>query len=230
MAITIDWPTKVITIPQADLTFVIGTLYEADTEVIRLALHALSASEEGLPFQRIFEHNTEVTVAGTTFARVIEIINGYSITFTPDTQWSVRLAGSNNNYFDVENGILNQNQVQVIAQNSGGLIVGEGSGVTAQDKLDIADAVWDEAKAGHITAGTYGAEFQTLAADIVSLLGLTGENVSWSNLSHDANNNMTAARITVYDDNTLTTPVLSWDITATYNASSEITGYQMVEV
>jgi len=122
MAITVDWPSKVISIPQDDLTLVTGSLYEADTEVIRMSLHALSAGEEGMPFPRIFKHNTEVTVAGTTFARTIEIINGYSITFTPDSQWSVRLSGSNNNLFDSENGILNQNQVQVIGQNSAGLV------------------------------------------------------------------------------------------------------------
>ena len=122
MAITVNWPTKVISIPQADLTLVTGTLYEADTDAIRLELKAIEA-DEGMPFEDTHRHNTEVTVAGTTFARIIEIINGYSIQFTPDSQFSVRLAGSNNNFFDVENGILVQNQVQVIAQNSGGLIV-----------------------------------------------------------------------------------------------------------
>ncbi len=122
MAITVDWPTKVISIPQADLTLISGTLYEADTEVIRLALHTLSASEEGMPFQRIFNHNTEVVIVGETIARTIEIINGYSIQFTPDSQWSAKLTGSNNNYWDVEGGILVQNQVQVIPTNSFGLI------------------------------------------------------------------------------------------------------------
>ncbi len=135
MAITIDWPSKVISIPQADLTFISGTLYEGNTETIRLALHALSASEEGMPFQRIFDHNTEVTVAGTTFARTIEIINGYSITFTPDAQWSVRLVGSNNNYFDIESNILNQNQVQVIPSNSAGLVVAVGA-VEVLDRVE----------------------------------------------------------------------------------------------
>ncbi len=232
MPISVDWTNKIFFVPQGDLLLITGTLYEMDTEVdFRQAVNAIMAGEEGIIFNDPIDHNTQYTVAGVTYARKVEVINGYSLTFTPDSQWSVRLAGSNNNLFDIENGVLNQNQVQVIAQNSAGLqVVTVGSGVTEQDKLDIADAVWDEAKAGHLTAGTYGAEFQTLAADIVKVLGLIGENVLWSNLSHDANNNMTAARITVYDDNTLTTPVLSWDITATYNASSEITGYQMVEV
>lgn len=131
MAITIDWPTKVISIPQADLTLVSGTIYTADTEAIRNELHTLSASEDGMPFQRIFQHNTTVTIAGVVYARTIEIINGYTITFTPDSAWTVILEDSNNNYFDVENGILNQNNVQVISTNSAGLIeVDVGGGTT----------------------------------------------------------------------------------------------------
>jgi hypothetical protein len=93
-----------------------------DTNQFRLDLKALEDDEAGMPFPDTHRHNTEVTVVGVTYARVIEIINDYSITFE-DGQYSVRLAGSNNNFFDVENGILNQNQVQVIAQNAAGLIV-----------------------------------------------------------------------------------------------------------
>jgi hypothetical protein len=122
MAISVDYSTKVITIPQSYLTLVSGTLYELDTDAFRLDLADIQDSEEGIWADTMFVHNTEVTVAGTTFARTIEIINGYSIEFE-DGSYSVRLAGSNNNIFDVENGILVQNSVQVIAQNSGGLIV-----------------------------------------------------------------------------------------------------------
>jgi len=90
------------------------------------------ASEVGIAFIDPILHNTTVTVAGTTFARTIEIINGYSVQFTPDAQYTVRLAGSNNNIFDVESGILVQNQVQIISQNSAGLIqISSGSGLSA---------------------------------------------------------------------------------------------------
>jgi hypothetical protein len=122
MPISIDWGTKVISVPQSYLTNITGTLYELDTNQFRLDLKALEDDEAGMPFPDTHRHNTEVTVVGVTYARVIEIINDYSITFE-DGQYSVRLAGSNNNFFDVENGILNQNQVQVIAQNAAGLIV-----------------------------------------------------------------------------------------------------------
>lgn len=143
MAITVNWNTKVISIPQGDLTFVSGTLYEADTNAIRLALKAIEA-DEGMPFDDTHVHNTEVVVAGTTFARTLEIINGYSVQFTPDSQYTVRLSGSNNNLFDVENGILVQNQVQVIAQNSAGLIrIDVEKTLTETDKDDIADKVWN---------------------------------------------------------------------------------------
>jgi hypothetical protein len=144
MAISIDWGTKTINIPKSYLSNITGSLYELDTETFREDLKALEDDPEGMPFPDTHQHYTEVTVAGVTYARFIIIINGYSITFE-DGQYSVRLAGSNNNFFDVENGILNQNQVQVIPGNSAGLIkVVQGSGVTENDKLEIAQLVWSE--------------------------------------------------------------------------------------
>jgi hypothetical protein len=121
MTITIDEATQVITVEQSDLASVSGTLYEMDTNVYRLAVGALLASERYMWMEPAFNHNGEVTVAGTTFARIIEQTNGYVLEFENLT-YSVRLAGSNNNLFDVENGILTQKLVQVIAQNSAGLV------------------------------------------------------------------------------------------------------------
>jgi hypothetical protein len=135
MALTIDHGTLTISVPQADLTLISGSLYELNTEtVFRQGVNGLLDDEEGIVLDDAIRHNTEVTVAGTTFARTIEVIGGYSVTFTPDAQYSVRLAGSNNNIFDVESGILNQNQVQVIAQNSAGLIKAPAA-ATGEDHL-----------------------------------------------------------------------------------------------
>jgi len=122
MALSLDPATKVITVPQGDLTLVSGTLYSMNTDDFRKDVTDLLASEPYIWMDDAFIHNTAVTVAGTTFARTIEFINGYSITFSPDTLWSARLEGSNNNIFDIEGGILNQNSVQVIPTNSAGLI------------------------------------------------------------------------------------------------------------
>lgn len=121
MAITIDEATKTITVEQSDLTLVTGTLYEMDTNAYRLAVGALLASERYIWMDPAFNHNGEVSVAGTTFARIIEQTNGYVLEFE-NLAYSVRLAGSNNNLFDVENGILTQNLVQVISTNAAGLV------------------------------------------------------------------------------------------------------------
>lgn len=117
MAITIAWGTKIINIPQVDLTYISGSLYELDVDDFRLTLKDLEDDEAGMPFLRTHNHNTEVTVAGTVLSRVVEIINGYTVTFQ-DGQYAVRLVGANNNISDV----TNINQVSIRSNNSAGLI------------------------------------------------------------------------------------------------------------
>ena len=140
MAIIVDWPTKTISIHRTDpeVSNVTGTLYELDTDAFRLTLKNLEDDEAGMVWPRTHKHNTEVTVAGTTYARFVEIVNGYKVQFLPDASWTVRLAGSNNNLFDVENGILVQNSVQVIPGNSAGLITTDTSGLTAIEAVALA--------------------------------------------------------------------------------------------
>jgi hypothetical protein len=137
VATSIAWASKVITVNQADLDFVSGTFYTMDTNQFRKDLNALQASLEGIWADTTHLHNTEVTVAGTTFARTIEIINGYTVQFSPNSQWTVQLLGSNNNIFDVGNGILVQNQVQVLPTNSAGLIVTTTTGLTTEESAEL---------------------------------------------------------------------------------------------
>lgn len=138
MAYVYDYATLTITVPQSDLTLVSGTLYDLDTKVFKETVADEQDSDRGIPFVNAISHNTEVTVAGTTFARTIELINGWSLTFEDLPNYTVRLVGSNNNLFDVANGILNQNQVQVISTNSAGLITVDtgGTALTAQQTRD----------------------------------------------------------------------------------------------
>ena len=64
MSVTVDWPTLVFSVPQADLTFVSGTFYRMDTETYyRAEVNTIMASEEGIVFDDPIVHNTEVTVA-----------------------------------------------------------------------------------------------------------------------------------------------------------------------
>lgn len=141
--ITIDWGnTNIIFIPQSYLTLVNGTFYQLDTNQFRLELKRLEADvNEGSVYTRTHVHNSEVTVAGTTFARTIEIIPPYSVEFE-DAKYTVQLIGSNNNIFDTQNGILNQNQVQVIPTNSAGLIV--------SSTLSFGASTWEEVEKNQI--------------------------------------------------------------------------------
>lgn len=117
MAVTIDWATRVISIPQADLTHLGGTSYQLDTDWFRLQLKDLEDSEAGIPMPDTHRHNTQVLLGGISYARIIEIINGYTITFE-NGSYTVSLVGSNNNILDV----TNLNSVQVASNNSAGLI------------------------------------------------------------------------------------------------------------
>lgn len=144
MALTLNPATRLISIPQADLTFISGTLYTLDSNQFRKDVWDLLSSEAYIWLPPAFTHNTEVTVAGITYARTLEFINGFQIQFEDTgSAYTVRIEGSNNNIFDVENGILVPTSlVTVIPTNSAGLqTVTSGSGVTAQDKIDIRNEI-----------------------------------------------------------------------------------------
>lgn len=131
MAVSINWATGVISIPQADLLPISGGLYEIDVNALRLELKAIEDSEEGVPFPDTHNHNTEVILSGVTYARTLEIINGYTVTFEDvGTPYTVRCVGANHNIGDVKT----VNQVSLLIGNSAGLItVPTGAGATAPE-------------------------------------------------------------------------------------------------
>jgi len=118
--ISVDPLTWRIFVPQTYLTYVGGTLYNLDTDQFRKDLKAIEANQQGAPWLKTHLHNTEVTIVGTTFARAIGILPPYSVEFE-NGSYSVLLLGSNNNIWDIQSGILVQNNVQVIPTNSAGL-------------------------------------------------------------------------------------------------------------
>ena len=119
MAISIDWGTKVISIPRNDLTLLQTTpteIRQLTIDSFRLELKDLEDSEDGMTFVDTHRSNAPVTVGGVILARVVEIINGFTVTFE-DGQYAVNLAGANSNIADV----TNVNQVSVRSANSAGL-------------------------------------------------------------------------------------------------------------
>lgn len=146
MAISIDWPTKVINVPKADTTLVdVGPpeIRALDVNQFRKDLNALQASENGMPELTTHIHTAPVVLGGVTFARQVEIINGYTVTFE-DGSYAVNLTEANNNISDV----TNLNTVSIRSANSAGLVEGstlsltslvEGT-YTVQDSFKISNA------------------------------------------------------------------------------------------
>lgn len=120
MAISIDWGTLVINVPLSYLTLSSGSVYTMDVDQFRLDLKALEATSEGMAFPRTHNHNTTVTLSGITYARTVEIINGYTVTFEPGA-YAVVFGGANHNIIDV----MNFNGVSALGNNSAGLIDAE---------------------------------------------------------------------------------------------------------
>lgn len=121
MAVTIDPQTKIINILKADLTLLQTNpieVYEMDINWFRLQLKDI----EDDPFKGVFledthSHFTEVVLGGLTFARVVQILSPYTITFE-DGQYAVNLVGANSNIADK----INPNQVSIRSYNSAGLV------------------------------------------------------------------------------------------------------------
>jgi len=139
MAISVNWVTRVITVPKADMTLVSNDpfdVYQLDVDVFRLSLKDLEDDEAALPWPDTHRHNTEVVLGNITLARVVEIINGYTVTFE-NGNYAVDLVGANNNITDV----VNLNSVMVRSYNSAGLQKVETgvSGLTAGESADLSE-------------------------------------------------------------------------------------------
>jgi hypothetical protein len=160
MAISMNWLTQRITIPQSDLVLVSGVLYDLDVNALRLQLKDLEDGE-GIVFPDTHRHNTEVTLSGVTYARTFEMINGYTIEFqNTGTPYTVRCTGANHNLADVF--VPGASGVSLIIGNSAGLIVAGGGGGGGYTPAQIADAVWDETKSTHTTPGSMGDAFEII--------------------------------------------------------------------
>jgi len=174
--ISIDWGTSIISIPKLYLSHVSGVIYSLNTNQFRLDLKALEDDAEGIGFTKTHNHNTEITLGGTVYARTVEILDPYTITFE-DGAYRVILQVTNNNILDV----TNVNQVSVSSTNSAGLVVSEGTSPAA-----IADAVWDALSVDYEIAGSFG-RFMTLIKRFVANPRWVDEGNSLLKIMNEAN-------------------------------------------
>jgi len=96
-----------------------------DINTFRQQLNQLQA-DQGLPFDTTHDHVPPANVSGTDLARVVRLINAYTVTFE-DGQYAVNLVGGNTNLGDR----VNVNQVSVRTSNSAGLVT-----------VSVPDNVW----------------------------------------------------------------------------------------
>ena len=119
MAISVDPATHIIYIPKADLTLVQASpeVRELDLNAFRFWLKDWEDGAEGMVQPKTHKHNTEATLSGLTYARIIEVLPPYTVEFE-DGQYTVNCIGANHNVSDVKVA----NQVSLIVNNAAGLI------------------------------------------------------------------------------------------------------------
>lgn len=120
MAISVDWGTRVITVNKADMTLVSTVpydVYELDLDVFRLALRDLEDNGPGMSYPTTHNHVAPINVGGVFLARVVSIINGYTLTFENGT-YAASIVGGNSNLADV----VNLNNVSIRTNNTAGLV------------------------------------------------------------------------------------------------------------
>jgi hypothetical protein len=134
---TVNWLTKVITVPTTDLTLVSGTRYSLLLSDFLAEVRRLEwLFDGGLWAAAIIEHSdTRFDFAGADYAPFDEVINGYTVEFI-GVVTRLDLKGSNNNLADV----LVENCVQLVTFNSAGLqVYSTGSGLSPSEQLALSD-------------------------------------------------------------------------------------------
>jgi len=128
MPLSCDWPTRVITVPQSDLTLVEGVKYTLDVSDWWILLRELAGGEEGIAFSAqeggLCYSNTSPTL-GTP--RIVNVVNGYTVQFE-EGLYNVVFINGNVNIPDVEI----KNSVGVSTTN----VAGE-SNLSVEQKLQL---------------------------------------------------------------------------------------------
>ena len=116
--ISVNWRTRVITVPRdfMEITRVDPEARVLDLDAFRRALKALEDNELGISYDDTHVHTGPVAIGGLDLGRVVEIINGYTVTFE-EGNYRADVLGGNSNLGDV----LNYNSVQVVTANAAGL-------------------------------------------------------------------------------------------------------------
>ncbi len=117
MSYSVNWDSRVITVPQSDLVDLGGGIYKLDLELCHQELRRLEWEfTEGLSRLQILDYIPPLEAGGVIYARFVLLTNGYTFEFE-DGQYAVNLSGANTNIHDY----TVVNQVSIRPSNSAGL-------------------------------------------------------------------------------------------------------------
>ena len=151
MAILLNGITKIVSITSPTTEVTIQQLVNAIREWE-------DNYEEGMLYKKVIDAVGKADLGGSVYT---------AITMTLSSDWQIQFwAGVTLGFVKAGNLVGGVGDVPikatggsdtiVVLNQVGGIIAVSGSGITEQDKLDIADRVWDETTTGHDTSDTFG--------------------------------------------------------------------------
>jgi len=137
MSYSVNWATKVVTVPLADLTLISGDNYSLDTGDFWIEIRRLEASTvDGLWAEQVLEFVNTQILSGITYSPIVKVINGYTWD-TDTTNKNISLIGPNSNLLDV---FIPGSGISVLANNSAGKqVISTGSGLDAGQDQKLTD-------------------------------------------------------------------------------------------
>lgn len=105
MAISVNWLTRVVTVPQTDLVLLAPDCYQLNLGGFHDKLRDLEASATGVLYPPIHKY-LNLTIPGAGTHEVIEIINEYTLEFTPEGSYIVKVEGGNSNVAGATNNTI----------------------------------------------------------------------------------------------------------------------------
>ncbi len=125
MSYTVNWTTKLFTVPLADLTLVSGNNYTLDVDEFWIEVRRLEWSlVDGLYAEQALEFVNSQTLSGLLYSAIVKLINGYTWDIS-SSNINVSLLGPNNNLLDT---FVPGNGISLLANNSAGKITVESGG------------------------------------------------------------------------------------------------------
>jgi len=174
MPLQIDWGNKIIQITSPTVS--------VDGQVLHDFIEDEMAAPRGLSEEAILQPEGKITdpTNPTVKSQIILVVNSpWQIQFWQGSGYTrifgAKIVGGLNDQPLKATGLAGD--ISVLESPVDGLTVVKetGSGVTEQDKLDIADKVWDEIASGHIAAGSMGQMMKIMKALVSNRLVINGD-------------------------------------------------------